>query len=322
MSEEIKIGVQTKGLIEKKEDLAGVFRMIRDAGFGYLDFSLDSYYTDPAVSPKGNGEFFAKSREEMLSYFEEHKKCLEETGLKCSQAHAPYPVYVERRKKQNDFMKDEVIPKCFAIAQFLEVPYLVIHPSKLRYNKNGSIEKETELNLEYFESLIPMIKETGVKVCFENLYETGEEGIIEGPCADAREALYYIETLNEKAGEECFGFCLDSGHLNLVKRGFEDFTRILGSHIKVLHIHDNDGTADNHQIPYTFRGAGGIGGGVDWEDYLSCLHASGFDGVYSFETFTVMKGFPERLRPAALRTIYEVGRYFASYSSSGRGLLK
>ena len=70
MGDEIRIGVQTKGLIEKKEDLAGVFRMIRDAGFGYLDFSLDAYYTNPAVSPKGNGEFFSQTEEELLAEFE------------------------------------------------------------------------------------------------------------------------------------------------------------------------------------------------------------------------------------------------------------
>ncbi|MCR5651071.1 MAG: sugar phosphate isomerase/epimerase [Lachnospiraceae bacterium] len=321
MSEDIKIGIQTKGLIEKKENLEGIFGMIKNAGFDYLDFSLDAFYTNPAVSPKGSGEFFAQSTEEILAYFAEHKEVLKKTGLKCSQAHAPYPVYVERRKKQNDFMKDEVIPKCFAIAEFLEIPYMVIHSNKLRYNKNGSIEKEIALNLEYFETLIPIIKKTGVKVCFENLYETGEEGIIEGSCADPYEALNYIETLNEKAGEECFGFCLDSGHLNLVRRRFSDFVPVLGEHIKVLHIHDNDGTADNHQIPYTFKGVGGKGGGADWEDYLSNLHAFGFNGVYSFETFTAMGGSPDKLKPAMLRTIYETGRYFASYSDKGTGLL-
>ncbi|MBO4375096.1 MAG: sugar phosphate isomerase/epimerase [Lachnospiraceae bacterium] len=322
MGEDIKIGVQTKGLIEKREDIAGVFRMIRDAGFGFVDFSLDSYYTNPAVSPKGSGEFFMQDTQELLDYFEEHRTALKEAGLLCSQVHAPYPVYVERRKKQNDFMENEVIPKCFAIAESLGAPYMVIHPSKVRYNKNGSIEKEKELNLKYFETLIPIIKETGVKVCFENLYETGEEGIIEGPCADPREALYYIETLNERAGEECFGFCLDSGHLNLIKRGFADFASILGEHIKVLHIHDNDGVADNHQIPFTFRGIGQTGNGVDWDNYLQSLHAVSFDGVYSFETFTVLGGFPGSLRPAALKCIYEVGRYFASYTSMGTGLLK
>ena len=317
----MKIGFQTKGLIEKKEDLAGIFKMISDAGFGRLDLSLDSFFSDPAVSPKGNGEFFARSREEILAYFEEHRTAMKETGLSCSQAHAPYPVYVERRKKMNDFMRDEVIPKCFAIAEYLEVPYMVIHPSKLRYNKNGSVEKEIKLNLEYFETLIPMIKDTGVKVCFENLYDVGEEGIVEGPCADPYEALRYIETLNERAGEECFGFCLDSGHLNLVRRGFRDFVHVLKDHIKVLHIHDNDGMADNHQIPFTFASSGQAGNGVDWEDYLKALRDAGFNGVYSFETFTVMKGFPKELWPAALKTVYEVGRYFSSNSSMGIGLL-
>ena len=36
-------------------------------------------------------------------------------------------------------------------------------------------------------------------------------------CADPDDAIWYLDTLNDYAGEELFGFCLDTGHLQLVK---------------------------------------------------------------------------------------------------------
>lgn len=35
-------------------------------------------------------------------------------------------------------------------------------------------------------------------------------------CSDIPEACVYIDKLNEIAGEKLFGFCLDTGHLNLL----------------------------------------------------------------------------------------------------------
>ncbi len=320
----IRIGVQTKGLLE--EDLSAEkknekrtrvkltkrpFQMIRNAGFDCVDFNLDAFLKNNDVYAGKVGGFFEKSTQEILAYFEKYKQYLDECGLVCSQMHAPYPVEIEGKKKQNTFMKSEVIPKCFAVAQYLGIPYMVIHSSKLRDGKNGSVEGEIAANLDYYETLIPFIKTHGVKVCLENLYGGSSAGIIEGPCSDPYEALSYIETLNERAGEECFCFCLDSGHLNLVKRKFKDYTAVLGKHIRILHIHDNDGVGDIHQLPFTFRGTKGEGYGVDWDEYIEALRSIDFSGTLSFETYPVMSSFPEELHPAVLRTICETGEYLA-----------
>lgn len=46
--------------------------------------------------------------------------------------------------------------------------------------------------------------------------------------------------------------------------------------IKVLHVHDNTGEKDTHQVPYT--------GIIDWEDFGRALQDINFDGVLSMET--------------------------------------
>lgn len=89
-------------------------------------------------------------------------------------------------------------------------------------------------------------------MCIENIYTSVGNHIVEGPCCDARKAAERIDAMNEKYGAQVLGFCLDTGHANLVGLDMEDFIRTLGTRLKVLHIHDNDGVADLHQIPYTF----------------------------------------------------------------------
>ena len=51
--------------------------------------------------------------------------------------------------------------------------------------------------------------------------------------------------------------------------------RALGSRLKVLHVHDNDGVSDRHAIPFS--------GVTDWEDFAVALKEVGFNGVLSLE---------------------------------------
>ena len=65
-------------------------------------------------------------------------------------------------------------------------------------------------------------------------------------------AVKRIDEMNDKYGAEVMGFCFDTGHANLVGIKFQEFIQTLGSRLKVLHVHDNDGMADLHQVPFTF----------------------------------------------------------------------
>ena len=223
--------------------------------------------------------------------------------------HAPYPVFVPGpgREQQNAYTMENVIPKSFLFAGFMEIPYMVIHPWKLQYHLGKEVE--TERNFEYFRSLIDMARENDVVICLENLYEGQAGRIVEGVCADPHDAAALIDRLNDAAGEERFGFCLDTGHMNLVGRDSYEMVTTLGHRLKILHIHDNDGIGDLHQMPFTFRTKGVADLGVDWDGFICGLRDIGFDGTLSFETFPCMNSFPTPMKEQALKTIAEIGAY-------------
>lgn len=298
------IGVQTKGIIPEKSIDNG-FAMIRRAGFDRIDFNLDCFLKNSDLYEGKVNAFFDSSVDDLITYFLQYRVAMEKYGIKASQMHAPYPVRVEGRGRQNDYMQGNVIPKSLIIAEALGVPWVVIHPFKMQYIYGKDKEKNT--NIEYFKMLIPMLKQCKVGICFENLYEGIGQRLVEGVCADPNEAIDYIDTLNEYAGEELFGFCLDMGHLQLVRRDPYDFIKRMGNRLKILHLHENDAVGDLHQMPYTFGLCDTQG--QDWNGIYKALKEIGFDGTLSFETFPCMNSFPKGMNEPVLKTIYSIGEY-------------
>ena len=85
----------------------------------------------------------------------------------------------------------------------------------------------------------------------------------------------------------------------------------MGHRLKALHIHDNDGISDLHQIPFTFTKTRENIASTDWDGFLRGLKAIGFGGVLNFETAPVLTTFPEEMKPDALQFIAKIGEYFA-----------
>ena len=113
------------------------------------------------------------------------------------------------------------------------------------------------------------------------------------------------------------GFCFDTGHANLVGIDFEDFITTIGNRLKVLHIHDNDGIGDLHQIPFTFTKNRENVSSTDWEGFIRGLRKIRFDKVLSFETAPVLSAFPEMMKQDVLGFLAGIGRYFAGEIRTG-----
>ena len=157
-----------------------------------------------------------------------------------------------------------------------------------------------------------MAAELGITICVENIYTNIGKHIVEGPCCDARKAAVRIDKVNEKYGADILGFCFDTGHANLVGIDFEDFIVTLGNRLKVLHIHDNDGVGDLHQIHFTFTKSRENKACTDWNGFLTGLKRIGFKKVLSFETGPVLTAFPEEMKEDVLTLLARTGKYFAN----------
>lgn len=303
----LKIGIQSALLLGEKPDETD-FQRIKAAGFACIDFNLDNFLPNYLIYRGKINDFFNQSIEELTTFFKEYYRMACEAGLTFSQIHAPFPLYVYGRENDREYLH-MVAEKSIAICAVLQAPYVVIHPFKLAYQLGK--EGEYQENLNFFQSLITVAKRYGVKICLENLYDKVGGRICEGVCSDLRQAASYIDALNQIAGEECFAFCFDTGHANLFGKNMREAIRIMGNRLQVLHIHDNDGAADLHQLPFTFSKEMKGAASTDWKGFLTGLHEIGFSGVLSFETCGVLQSFPEELHESVLKMIADIGKYMA-----------
>jgi sugar phosphate isomerase/epimerase len=300
----ITIGVQTKGILPERSIEDGASR-IAAAGFTHVDFNLDAFLKNSDIYKGKLNPFFSYSEEQLTAYFTTYKEGFAAHGLRPSQMHAPYPLFVMNRADVTEYMQQVVVPKAIAIAEVMEIPWVVMHPFKLQYGYG--MEAEKAMNLQFFLDLIPSLKEHGVHVCVENLYEGVGGRITEGTCAEAADAIDYVDFLNEMAKEELFGICLDTGHLQLTHREPAAYIKAVGKRLKIFHLHENDGVGDLHQMPFSFGNSPECG--TDWDAFADALRDVGFDGTLSFETYPCMNSFPRGTEDEVLRTIHSIGEY-------------
>lgn len=307
----VELGVQTSGVVSDAAPEEG-FALLREAGFSCADFSLNRYLTNGSLYRLERNDFFERTAEELERFFAPHRAAARAAGVRINQMHMPYPLLVPNGDRElNRFLRCEAAPKSLQICADFGCPYIVVHGLKLaRYLGSEEVEwAETEKLLRF---LAPTAKELGITICMENLYDQRGGRVVEGPGCDARKAAERIDRLNDAYGAEVLGFCFDTGHANLTGLDFEAFIKTLGHRLKVLHIHDNDGIGDLHQLPFAFTRNRESRPSTDWEGFIRGLRAIRFDGVLNFETAPVLTAFPEEMKRDVLSFIARTGAYFAS----------
>ena len=296
----ITVGVQTAHWFSLKNADAS-FERIKNLGFSTVDVGLPGV----PVTPEAPTSFYDKPLEEILEIYRPFKELADKHGISASQAHAPFPLWVKGREDFNEYMI-MVMEKVCAICHEIGCPAVVAHPIT-----RSSKEDEMKTNFEMYRKMMPAAKKYGVKLCLENLFTGAGGRITAGACATVDEACMYIDTLNEEAGADVFGFCFDVGHANLLHANIRQYLQKLGKRLTVLHIHDNDGDYDLHLTPYTqIRYRGKCVTSTNWESFIEGLRDIGYDGALAFETFRVLEVTPPELWDGALRYIADIGNYF------------
>lgn len=299
----VSIGVQTGGIVSEN-GLDGVYRIIKEAGFDAADANVDQLMRyDDIVSGRVAPAFSGTDRE-CVEYFRPWRDAAKKYGVTNYQAHAPFPSYVHDLEDSgyNDFLI-RMLKKTIVGCDFMDCRHLIIHPFFLGYDQQLSPETEWNLNIERYSALIPEAKKYGVTICLENMFTCYRGKIYAACCSDIDTACRYVDTLNGIAGEKCFAFCLDTGHLLLASKDVREAMIRLGDRIEAFHVHDNNGVSDQHLAPYM--------GLLDWNRFVEGLRAIRFDRTLSFETFGIWNVVDRELAPAMMRFIAETGRTFA-----------
>lgn len=305
----MRIGVQTGGVTDVIGQAAG-YAAIAQAGFTAIDWNIDhALFGHVLLEMAKTGDFtgkciFERPLEEVIAHYAEELALIRKNGLSIAQAHAPFPAYFPGHPEVLEYMIG-IYCRAIELCDYAGCPNLVIHGISLADSDRGNTPADIErLNWHLYESLIPTLLRCNVTVCLENLF-TWDTNAVEGVCSDIHEAIAFVDGLNEKAGREVFGFCVDTGHLHLLRKNFRTFIPALGKRIKALHIHDNNGSSDQHMAPFT--------GTIPWAALCDALKEAGYEGDLGFETFNqvcIAQGFDRELLIPWLNVICRTGEAF------------
>lgn len=257
--------------------------IIADAGFPAIDFSL---FRDLDEVLGDNWKEYAKIMKDKA----------DSRGVIFNQSHAPFGGGFEKYTKETA----PTFPRIFDFVAALGVKQIIVHPiQKIPYL--GREEEMFELNMEFYSSLAPHAKNSGVKIAIENMWQnrpvTGY--ICDDVCADPRELNRYYDTLNDP---EAFTVCIDLGHVALCGREPQDAIRTIGhDRLGALHVHDVDYVHDLHTLPGSAK--------INWDAVCHALADIDYKGDFTLESDNFLNKYDIEFRPTASRFMADVCKY-------------
>lgn len=272
-TKEKKVGISIGALQAKYGDKKAL-ELAKKAGADTVDFSTDMSafdYRDPK-------SVFAKSDDEIESYFHDLRSYADSIGLGFSQTHGRITGFRNIPEEDEAFVKNARLDTIACKA--LGAKYCVIHDvTTIFMGKDADPKLMRDLNYDMFSRIIGFAKENGVILATETFGDATGLGCCDffGNIDEFVAAYERVRDADGNAPYICT--CADTGHSNKAMR-FGNPTpanviRRLGSSVRILHLNDNDTLTDQHKIPMT--------GTIDWKDVFAALSEIGYDGVYNME---------------------------------------
>lgn len=175
--------------------------------------------------------------------------------------------------------------------------------------ENGGREAEWDTNRMYYLGLADTARENDVTLLLVNQCRDVGGHLVRGTCTDADETAAWIDRLNEEAGEERFGFCMDVGICTLCGQDVWELSRTLGSRIKAVILRDCDGQHETAMLPFTYAGYGGKPQ-TDWLGAICGLREICFDGSLIMHFGSTTESYSHLFRPQLLSLAKTTADYF------------
>ena len=265
---------------------------IAKAGFKYIDYSFGIDY-------KNQSGIFG---DDIYGYIEKVKAHTDRLGVKLVQAHSP----MGKPLSDEDGSFTEATRKCIEACGLWEIENIVIHTG---YREGLSPEETFRENRAFFMPLLHEAEKYNVNILAENFNKR------------CYESLYWIDNATdllkmiEEVSHPLFHAVWDAGHANMQEMPQDEELRILGSHVRALHIQDNMGEKDTHHFPFC--------GSLSLDCLMHGLMDIGYSGYFTFEASNLFSSgktrrsfekderllnLPLSLKLKAEELLYEIGK--------------
>jgi len=222
-----------------------------------------------------------------------------ESNIRIAAIYAPYAS--NQNKKIRDYLPfmERCAAESIELCKMAGSHYVIIEPV---YTERG---KEREVNHDYYRKLAPKAREYGIQILLKNQFSEVGGHLVRGICAEARTAAEWVDGLNREAGQEIFGFCVDTGVCNLCGNDMQAYITGLGQRVKAVILRECDGHSNASMLPFTDSSAG-----TDWLGVIRGLRDIDFDGELIVNFSGTVGAFSMLLRPPLYRLAKEIADFF------------
>ena len=249
------------------------YEKAKTLGFDAIDFTMMD-----TGSP-----IYTCDERELSALLAAEKDLIAQSGIEISQTHGPWAYPPAETTEEERARALRRMRRAIHATALLGCPYMVVHPV-FPFGTQEPEEKAAEtfaINVQFFRALMPEARACGVTVCLENMpfhYHS-----LSRP-ADILRVIAAVD-------DPHFAMCFDTGHVGVFPEPdlYEEVLRVKDV-LRVLHVHDNDGKTDLHQLP--------LFGKLGFAGFARALREIGFEGVFSFETAP-----PRDLSPALFEKV-------------------
>ena len=183
--------------------------------------------------------------------YQEDVRLAKKAGLEIDNIHTPVH---EQNCLSSDNLDGESVyqtyRQCVEDCAAFNIPTMVIHLPTDKYPVN-------ELGLKRLEKIIHKAEDKEVQIAFENLENVNNLGMV----LNAFQSNYV-------------GFCYDSCHHQNYAPDI-DLLNKYGNRLMALHLHDNGGKRNQHQLPFD--------GNIDWTGVMKKISLTGYQGATTLE---------------------------------------
>ncbi|MCR4622359.1 MAG: sugar phosphate isomerase/epimerase [Clostridiales bacterium] len=265
-------------------------RLMKAAGFEGIDLSLCRHMNEPE-------KYLTK---EWTASVLEQVRTAKDEGLEIAQCHLPYyPGHLENPGDGSaEAFGEYWLPMYFhglEAAEKAGAKIAVIHPM---YHEGGR-QATVDANVYLWEKMRPALKQSGIKLAFENVFIRRERKYIRAFLEEAE----VMREIADAMDADTAGLCMDTGHANIFRFDICEYARTFADRLICLHVNANSGE-DEHIIPLS--GAAWCER-MDFEAFSRTLNEIGYKGWYNLE---VSGG---RFPKAAARPFYEYAAIVARH---------
>lgn len=280
------IGI-TSARIDQLFNDKDLFLAIKQSGFDYVDYYISRYATS---SPH-----FLEKECDLIAYFTDLKNYADQIGLKIHQTHAPYPTQPHNGKDSQSMFKS--MQDAIHASAILGAKYVIMHPQRSMLDQNHKLyDSLIQKDVDFYGSLLPTLEKHNMTLAIENMYGRSKNNqIVHCTMSIAEHILKALELLNNNH----YCACLDIGHAHILHEDSGvSFIKALGANLKVIHLHDNFRTEDDHLAPTL--------GSINWQEVITTLQSINYSGVCNLEAHGSSRAKTQDQIKANLQSIHKI----------------